>query len=78
MNQLPVGRGTHRYVSRRRDGLPVRRAGGYVDAADRVWEWSPGLFPGRANSCDHWDVQFPDGDYRNVAPDGEIHHGEDC
>ncbi|MBY0524454.1 MAG: hypothetical protein K2R98_13695 [Gemmataceae bacterium] len=49
---------------------------GYIDRDANLWIPHP---PSPSGSVDdfHWDVQHPDGQHTNVAPDGSIHHGPD-
>lgn len=70
---LPCAIGTYRYRSPNPDGSPkrLRKENGFVDYKGNRWIWCPA----HHGICCHWDVQHRDGDYSNIAPNGESHHG---
>src|SRR5438105_2558959 len=73
-SRLPLERGSFPYHLPKRKRVPESPKGrrGYVDRDANVWEYAQ---DGTKGICEHWDLQYPDGDYRNIDPEGEIHHG---
>ena len=74
-DRLPLNRGPHPYTLPKRERKPPASGDpkGWLAGDGSVWQYFAGS---GSKICEHWDVQYDGGDYSNVTPDGEIHHGE--